>query len=137
MHAHPQVVGLSVELWLVLCCFLTVWPLAPFAPFVFSMVNVAVVVIVNSKVRRTAKSREPACSATVMMARTLEKRRSFFSFSAQLIHVIRFASRGGTAKRLENDIFWFKKPSLLLHPVKMVSVPSRTDESQARSCKQL
>ena len=38
----------------------------------------------------------------------------------QLIHVIRFASRGGTAKRLENDIFWFKRPSLLLHPVKMV-----------------
>ena len=42
----------------------------------------------------------------------------------QLIHVIRFACRGGTAKRLENDIFWFKKPSLLLHPVKMVHTRS-------------
>ena len=53
-HEILQVVGLSVELWIVLCCFLTVWPFAPFAPFVFSMVNVAVVVIVNSKVRHLA-----------------------------------------------------------------------------------
>ena len=36
-----------------LCCFLTVWPFAPFAPFIFSMLNVAVVVLVNSKVRHT------------------------------------------------------------------------------------
>ena len=45
-----QIVGLSVELWLVLIIFLTCWPFAPFAPFLFSMVNIAVVVIVNSKV---------------------------------------------------------------------------------------
>ena len=45
---------MSVELWLVLCCFLTVWPFAPFAPFIFSMLNVAVLVLVNAKVRRLA-----------------------------------------------------------------------------------
>ena len=41
--------------------------------------------------------------------------------SAQLIHIIRYASHGGTAKRVEPDVFWFKRPKLLLHPIKMVS----------------
>ena len=53
-----QVVGLSVELWLVLCCFLAVWPVAPFAPFIFSMVNVAMVVIINAKVSRSMPIRD-------------------------------------------------------------------------------
>ena len=39
---------------------------------------------------------------------------------AQLIHVIRYASRSGTAKRVEDDVFWFKRPRLLLHPIRMV-----------------
>ena len=46
-----QIVGLSVELWLVLNVFLTIWPFAPFAPFLFSMLNISVVFIVNAKVR--------------------------------------------------------------------------------------
>jgi len=45
-----QIVGLSVELWLVLNVFLTIWPFAPFAPFLFSMLNISVVFIVNAKV---------------------------------------------------------------------------------------
>ena len=44
-----QIVGLSVELWIVLNVFLTIWPFAPFAPFLFSMVNISVVFIVNCK----------------------------------------------------------------------------------------
>ena len=43
--------GVSMELWLVLCCFLFVWPVAPFAPFIFCMLNVAAVLIINAKVR--------------------------------------------------------------------------------------
>ena len=40
-----------------LCCFLAVWPIAPFAPFIFVMLNVAVVLIVNAKVRPLIMSR--------------------------------------------------------------------------------
>ena len=114
-----QIVGLSTELWLVLIIFLTVWPFAPFAPFLFSMLNLAVVVVVNSKVCSGACIR----LLSIMTAKCCSALPSVPTQTimvAQLIHVIRFASRGGTAKRLENEIFWFKRPSLLLHPVKMV-----------------
>lgn len=116
-----QIVGLSVELWIVLNVFLTIWPFAPFAPFLFSMLNISVVFIVNAKVSVGCNNMLPAavpfdtCFAVLITPAELT-----LVCACQLVHVIRFASRGGTAKRLENDIFWFKRPSLLLHPVKMV-----------------
>ena len=121
-----QIVGLSTELWLVLIVFLTCWPFAPFAPFLFSVLNVAVVVTVNSKVSvglawRVASMLWPSCPPMSVACLARKYPLSRFVVASQLTHVIRFASRGGTAKHLENDIFWFNRPSLLLHPVKMVS----------------
>ena len=121
--------GLSVELWIVLNVFLTIWPFAPFAPFLFSLLNISVVFIVNAKVSLGCLD---MLAPAVLTSHSIKNPPfascllSHHSCACQLVHVIRFASRGGTAKRLENDIFWFKRPALLLHPVKMVCADPAT-----------